>query len=170
MALFRNMDQMHYPDTNRIGNRRLVFIYAKEAKGYNQLMTRFIVLFIAAYVVYTIVKKSLKRTPSGNDAQQRTDKKSQPVVTHLKEIAYVCYSAANDDDTCDVCREFDGRHMLPNHKILQRVKPPHAGCKSPKGCRCTLVYVTRDEDGSSEVESLLKKHGGMCDRQTIERN
>ena len=133
-------------------------------------MTRFIVLLIAAYVVYSIVKRSLKGTPSGNNVQQHTDKKSEPVVTHLKEIAYVFYSATNDGNTCDVCRELDGRHILPNHKILQQIKPPHPGCKSPAGCRCTLVYVTRDEDGSAEIESLLKKRGGMCDRQTIDRN
>ncbi|OOP57935.1 MAG: hypothetical protein AYP45_00570 [Candidatus Brocadia carolinensis] len=84
-------------------------------------------------------------------------KKKEPAVTHLKEIAYVFYSTTNDDNTCDVCRELEGRHLLPNHKILQQIKPPHPGCKNPAGCRCTLVYVTRDEDGSAEIESLLKK-------------
>ncbi|KAB2832445.1 MAG: hypothetical protein F9K48_10485 [Candidatus Brocadia sp.] len=133
-------------------------------------MTRFIVLLIAVYVIYSLVKKSLKGKPPRNDAQQHQEKKKEPVVTYLKEIAYVFYSATNDGNTCDVCRELDGRHILPNHKILQQMKPPHPGCKNPAGCRCTLVYVTRDEDGSAEIESLLKKRGGMCDQQTIDRN
>lgn len=133
-------------------------------------MTRFIVLLIAGYVIYSLVKKSLKGKHARNDPQQPREKKKEPAVTHLKEIAYVFYSTTNDGNTCDVCRELEGRHLLPNHKILQQIKPPHPGCKNPAGCRCTLVYVTRDEDGSAEIESLLKKRGGMCDQQTIDRN
>jgi len=132
-------------------------------------MTRFIVFLIAAYVIYYLLKNSLKSKTPGNTTQHHKDKKTDVVTTHLKEIAYVFYSAAKDGNTCDVCMALDGRHMLPNHKILQDIKPPHAGCKSPKGCRCTLVYVTRDEEGSREIESLLKRRGGMCDRQTIDR-
>ncbi len=132
-------------------------------------MTRFIVLLIAAYIIYYLFKNSLKSKTSRNVTQHHTDKKSDAVITHLKEIAYVFYSATKDGNTCDVCMELDGRHLLPNHKILQTMKPPHTGCKSPKGCRCTLVYVTRDEEGSREIESLLKKRGGMCDKQTIDR-
>lgn len=73
-------------------------------------MTRFIVLLIAGYVIYSLVKKSLKGKPPRNDAQQHQEKKKEPVVTYLKEIAYVFYSATNDGNTCDVCRELDGRH------------------------------------------------------------
>lgn len=132
-------------------------------------MTRFIVLLIAAYVIYYLIKNSLKSKTPGNATQHRKEKKTDVVTTHLKEIAFVFYSTAKDADTCDVCMALDGRHMLPNHKMLQHIKPPHSDCKSIKGCRCTLVYVTRDEEGSREIESLLKKHGGVCDKQTIDR-
>lgn len=134
------------------------------------MMTRFVVLLIAAYVVYSLVRNSLKGKPPENNVQHQKAKKTDTVVAHVKEIAYVFYTATKDGNTCDICMELDGKHMLPHHKILQQIKPPHAGCKSHKGCRCTLVYVTRDEDGSREIESLLKKHGGMCDRKIIERN
>jgi hypothetical protein len=135
-------------------------------------MTRFIVFLIAAYVIYYyLFKNSLKSKTSRNTTQRHKDKKTDTdiVATRLKEIAYVFYSTVKDSNTCDVCMALDGRHMLPGHKLLQEIKPPHAGCKSPKGCRCTLVYVTRDEEGSREIESLLKRRGGVCDRQTIER-
>ena len=132
-------------------------------------MTRFLVLLIAAYIIYSLFKNRLKSKTSRNVTQHHTDKKPDVVITHLKEIAYVFYSATKDGNTCSACMELDGRHLLPNQKILQTTKPPHAGCRSPKGCRCTLVYVTRDEEGSREIESLLKRRGGMCDKQTIDQ-
>ncbi len=132
-------------------------------------MTRFIVLFIAAYVVYYLFKNSFKSKSSRSVAQPHKDETANVVVTHPKEIAYIFYSATKDSNTCDVCMELDGRHMLPDHKILHDIKPPHTSCKNQNGCRCTLVYVTRDEEGSNEIESLLKRRGGMCDRQTIDR-
>ncbi len=133
-------------------------------------MTRLLVFLIAAYVIYYyLFKNSLKSKTTRNTAQPDKDKKTDPVTTHLKEIAYVFYSAVKDNDTCDACATLDGRHMLPNHKMLHNIKPPHRNCKSPKGCRCILVYVTRDEEDSREIESLLKRHGGMCDKQTIDR-
>ncbi|MDO8140946.1 MAG: hypothetical protein Q6358_05555 [Candidatus Brocadiales bacterium] len=135
-------------------------------------MIRFLVFLIAVYLIYYLIKNSIKggtarntyKTPQGNK-----EKNADVFNTHLKEIAYVYYSATKDDNTCDVCKALDGRHLLPNHKTLHDIKPPHSGCKSPKGCRCTLVYVTRDEEGSGEIESLLKRRGGVCDKQTIER-
>ncbi|NUO07822.1 MAG: hypothetical protein HUU08_03935 [Candidatus Brocadia sp.] len=132
-------------------------------------MTRFLVFLIAAYIIYYLLRNSLKSKTPENTPRRQKGNKTDVVTTHLKEIAYVFYSAAKDDDTCDVCMALDGRHMLPNHKMLHSIKPPHSDCKSPKGCRCTLVYVTRDEEGSKEIESLLKKRGGMCDKQTIEK-
>ena len=135
-------------------------------------MTRFLVLLIAAYLIYYLIKNSIKGGRARNTHQPSQDykeKKPDVVNTHLKEIAYVYYSSAKDGDTCDVCKALDGSHLLPNHKMLHDIKPPHTDCKSPKGCRCTLVYVTRDEEDSGEIESLLKRRGGMCDRQTIER-
>lgn len=132
-------------------------------------MTRFLVFLIAAYIIYYLFTNSLKGKTTRNTPQPEKDKKTDPVTTHLKEIAYLFYSAAKDNDTCDVCAALDGRHMLPNHKMLPTMKPPHKNCKSRKGCRCTLVYVTEDEEGSKEIESLLRKHGGVCDKQTIDR-
>ena len=136
-------------------------------------MMRFLVFLIAVYLIYYLIKNSInKGGPTRNTYkthQGSKEKKADVVNTHLKEIAYVYYSAAKDGDTCDVCKALDGCHLLPNHKMFHDIKPPHTGCKSPEGCRCTLVYVTRDEEGSGEVESLLKRFGGMCDRQTIER-
>jgi len=135
-------------------------------------MIRFLVFLIAVYLIYYLIKNSIKGRTARNTYQSppvHKEKKSDVVNTHLKEIAYVYYSAAKDGDTCDVCKALDGRHLLPNHKMLHDIKPPHTDCKSPKGCRCTLVYVTRDEEDSGEIEYLLKRHGGMCDRRTIER-
>ena len=133
-------------------------------------MTRFLVLFVASYVVYYLLKNSLKGMVAGkNTRQDRKEKPAEAPVTHFKEIAYVFYSSEKDGDTCDVCKALDGKHMLPNHKMLHNVKPPHPGCKNPNGCRCTLVYVTRDEEGSKTIESLLAKHGGMCDRRAIDK-
>lgn len=132
-------------------------------------MTRFLVFLIAAYVIYYLLKNSLKSKAPRNTTQHPPDKKTDVVTTRLKEIAYVFYSATKDGNTCDVCMSLDGRHMLPNHKMLRTIKPPHEGCKSPRGCRCSLVYVTRDEEGSREIESLLKRYGGTCDRKTIDK-
>jgi len=135
-------------------------------------MMRFLVFLIAVYLIYYLIKNSIKGGTTRNTYkthQGNKEKKADVVNTHLKEIAYVYYSAAKDGDTCDVCKALDGSHLIPNHKMLHDIKPPHTGCKSPEGCRCTLVYVTRDEEGSGKVESLLKRCGGMCDRQTIEK-
>ena len=135
-------------------------------------MMRFLVFLIAVYLIYYLIKNSIKGGTTRNTYKTHPgnkEKKADVVNTHLKEIAYVYYSSAKDDDTCDVCKALDGSHLLPNHKTLHNIKPPHTDCKSPKGCRCTLVYVTRDEEDSGKVESILKRCGGMCDRQTIER-
>ncbi len=132
-------------------------------------MTRFIVFFIAGYIIYYLIKNRFKDKHAGNGVQYHTGKKSDTNPTHLKEIAYIFYSATKDANTCEACMELDGKHILPNHKILQQIRPPHSRCKNPKGCRCTLVYVTRDEDDSDEIEALLKKRGGMCDQRTIDK-
>ncbi|MDN3510479.1 MAG: hypothetical protein QY310_05415 [Candidatus Jettenia sp. CY-1] len=135
-------------------------------------MTRFIIFFIIVCVIYYLIKNSLKgRTTRTihHDRRRRTYKEAEVADIQLKEIAYVFYSAVKDGGTCDVCMTLDGRYLLPNHKMLHTIKPPHAGCKSAHGCRCTLVYVTRDEEGGREIESCLKRHGGMCDKQTVER-
>lgn len=131
-------------------------------------MIRFLVFLIAAYVVYYLVKNSLKSKAPESSTTQHPPEKKTDAATRLKEIAYIFYSATKDRNTCDVCMSLDGKHMLPNHKMLHTIKPPHANCKNSKGCRCTLVYVTRDEEGSSEIESLLKRYGGTCDRKTID--
>ena len=133
-------------------------------------MTRFLVFLIVGYVVYILIKKSLKGKTIKNIDQPGKEKKADVADIHLKEIAYVYYSTSKDSDSCDICKTLDGTHLLPNHKMLHDIKPPHKDCKSSKGCRCTLVYVTRDEEGGREIEALLKKLGGVCDRKTIERN
>lgn len=132
-------------------------------------MTRFIVFLIAAYVVYHLVKNQLKGNTTTETRKTRPEKVKNTIHARLKEIAYVFYSAAKDGHTCDACMALDGRHLLPGHKMLHTISPPHTGCKSARGCRCTLVYVTRDEEGGREIESFLRKNGGVCDKQTIER-
>src|SRR3990172_3675210 len=132
-------------------------------------MMRFLVFIIVVYLIYYLIKNSIKggttrttyKTHPGNK-----EKKADVVNTHLKEIAYVYYSSAKDGDTCDVCKALDGSHLLPNHKMLHDIKPPHTDCKSPKGCRGSLVYVTGDGEDGGKIKYLLKRHGGMCDRQT----
>lgn len=137
-------------------------------------MIRFLVFLIAVWLVYYLIRNSIrggttKRT--SRTYRERKEKKPDPEVvnTQVKEIAYVYYSAAKDGNTCDVCKALDGKHLLPGHKTLHDIKPPRTDCKNPKGCHCTLVYVTRDEEDSKKIESILKKHGGTCDKQTIER-
>lgn len=132
-------------------------------------MTRFLVFFVIAYVVYYLLKNNLKGKTSEQPPQRRRDKQPDVVNAHIREIAYVYCSAKNDDNTCDVCKSFDGKHMLPNYKMLGSISPPHAGCKNPNGCRCHLVYVAKDEEYGSKVEALLKRLGGICDRQTVEK-
>ncbi len=132
-------------------------------------MTRFLVFIILVFVVYYLIRNSLKGRTTTEISRQPKQKKEDVVNPSLKEISYVFYTAAKDGDTCDICMALDGKHLLPDHKMLLDIKPPHAECKSSKGCRCRLVYVTQDEEGSREIESLLKRFGGMCDRQTIER-
>lgn len=132
-------------------------------------MTRFIVFLIAVYVLYSLIKNKFKSKTVKDIRQTYTKKTDNTVSARLKEIAYVFYSAVKDGSSCDVCMALDGKHLLPGHKILPQIKPPHLGCKSTRGCRCTLVYVTRDEEGGREIESFLKRQGGICDRQTIER-
>jgi hypothetical protein len=131
-------------------------------------MTRFLVFIILVFVIYYLVRNSLKGR-AAREVFQQPNQKEDVVNASLKEISYVFYTAAKDGDTCAVCMALDGKHLLPDHKMLLDIKPPHAGCKSSKGCRCRLVYVTQDEEGSRKIESLLKRFGGMCDRQTIER-
>lgn len=132
-------------------------------------MTRFLVLLIIAFIIYYYIKNSLKSRAARDGVQTYKNKKTDVVNTQVKEIAYVYYSATKDHNTCDVCTALDGKHLLPSHKMLHSIKPPHINCKSHKGCRCTLVYVTQAEDGSRKIESLLKRHGGVCDKQMIER-
>lgn len=131
-------------------------------------MTRFIALFIIAYVVYYVIKNKLRHVAAKTKRQPSQGEKPETVQIRLKEIAYVVYSANGDGDTCGLCAALDGRHFLPNHSLLNSIKPPHPACNSHKGCRCTLTYVTRDEEGSKEIVAFLGKRGGVCDRQTIE--
>lgn len=139
-------------------------------------MTRVLVFLIAGYLVYYFMRYSLRKEAKKNTSQdqkkhekKKKEDKSDIPVAHVKEIAYVYYSATKDGDSCDICRAIDGRHLLPYHKMLSELRPPHKHCKSKKGCRCSLVYVTRDEEGSRNIERILQKHGGMCDRHAIER-
>ena len=81
-------------------------------------MTRFLVLLIAVYVIYYLFKNSLRSKTKRNALQSNKGENTDVVNTHLKEIAYVFYSTAKDRDTCDTCLALDGKHLLPNHKIL----------------------------------------------------
>lgn len=135
-------------------------------------MLRFIVLLIIIYIAYYFFRNALtgKTTKKVSSQSERKDRKYAKVVdAHVKEIAYVFYATSNDEKVCDVCQSLEGRYLLPDHKMLSHLKPPHIACKNPDGCRCTLVYVTRDEEGSREVEYFLRKHGGMSDRKTIRK-
>ena len=104
-------------------------------------MMRFLVFLIAVYLIYYLIKNSIKGGTTRNTYKTHPgnkEKKPDVVNTPLKEIAYVYYSSAKDGDTCDVCKALDGSHLLPNHKMLHDIKPPHTDCKSPKGCRGPL--------------------------------
>ncbi|MCF6157529.1 MAG: hypothetical protein E3K32_02925 [wastewater metagenome] len=133
------------------------------------MMLRFITFVVVVSVVYYLIKGRLRGKTIKNVRHRYGERTQDTVSARLKEIAYVFYSAVKDSSTCDVCMALDGRHLLPGHKMLSNIKPPHAGCKNTQGCRCTLVYVTRDEEGGREIESFLRKHGGMCDRKAIEK-
>lgn len=130
-------------------------------------MTRFIVLSIIAYIIYYVIKNKLRHSAVRTKRQPSREGKTETVDARLKEIAYVIYSANGDGDTCELCAALDGRHFLPNHAMLSSIRPPHPACNSHKGCRCTLTYVTCDEEGSKEIVAFLGKRGGVCDRQAI---
>ncbi|MEK6737191.1 MAG: hypothetical protein AABY74_00820 [Planctomycetota bacterium] len=130
-------------------------------------MTRFIALFILSYIVYYLIKNKLRRYTAKTKRQPSWGEKPETVQIRLKEIAYVVYSANGDGDTCDLCAALDGRHFLPGHPMLNSIRPPHPACNGHKGCRCTLTYVTRDEEGSKEIVAYLGKRGGVCDKQAI---
>ena len=142
-------------------------------------MTRLLVILIAVYVIYYLIKSSLKSKKlnsikAENTSQSRTQKKYQEEKegefdSYQKEIAYIIYSSTKDDDTCKVCLSLDGKYLLPDNRILNDIRPPNSGCKNTNGCRCKLMYVTKDEEGSERIESFLKKHGGLCDKQALEK-
>ena len=134
-------------------------------------MLRFIIIFAIIYLVYLSLKKSLQGgKQKGGGTRSRTEQKRDVFNTNrVKEISYLFYSATKDDSTCDICKELDGKHFLPNHEIHHSIKPPHHRCKNPNGCRCSLVYVTEDEAQSEKIELVLKKYGGTCNKSTIEK-
>lgn len=130
-------------------------------------MTRFIALFILSYIVYRLIKNRLRRYTAKTKRQPSWEEKPETGQLRLKEIAYVVYSANGDGDTCDLCAALDGRHFLPDHPMLKSIRPPHPACSAHKGCRCSLTYVTRDEENSKEIVAYLGKRGGVCDKQAI---
>ena len=134
-------------------------------------MLRFIIIFAIGYLIYLSLKNSLKgKQKRQHTGKSNTEQNKDAFNTNLvKEISYVFYSATKDNLTCDVCRELDGKHFLPNHEIHHSIKPPHNSCKNPAGCRCSLVYVTEDEEQSKKIEMILKKYGGTCNKSTIEK-
>lgn len=134
-------------------------------------MLRFIIIFAIIYLVYLSLKKSLQEGKQrGGSTRSRTEQKKDVFNTNrVKEISYLFYSATKDDSTCDICKELDGKHFLPNHEIHHSIKPPHRRCKNPNGCRCSLVYVTEDEAQSEKIELILKKYGGTCNKSIIEK-
>jgi len=133
-------------------------------------MLRFVIILVVAYVLYYLIKSSLKEYAFSkkNAAQKfRNSKENTPHKGKIKEIAYVLYSSIKDNEVCDVCKSYDGNYFLPDHKMLQSISPPHVHCKNAEGCRCSLVYVTRDEEQAIEIESILRRFGGMRNSETV---
>ncbi|MBN1262830.1 MAG: hypothetical protein JW991_00570 [Candidatus Pacebacteria bacterium] len=79
-------------------------------------------------------------------------------------IAYFYISAILDENTCRICKELDGLHILNNESQLEKLRGYEKGiksCISLHGCRCILVGVLKEELGSDKIVAELKKAGGI---------
>jgi tetratricopeptide (TPR) repeat protein len=82
-------------------------------------------------------------------------------------IAYFLVSAISDKNTCQVCKETSGLHILNDKSQLEKLKTYEKGiktCISPHGCRCILVGVFKEEIGSDKIVAELKKAGAILPR------
>jgi tetratricopeptide (TPR) repeat protein len=86
-------------------------------------------------------------------------------------IAYFYVSAILDKNTCQVCKEINGLHILNDKSQLERLKNYENGvktCTSPHGCRCILVGVYKEEIGSDKIVAELEKAGGVLPKSYFE--
>lgn len=92
-------------------------------------------------------------------------------IIYDPDIAYFQISTILDKNTCQVCKEINGLHILNDKSQLERLRSYEKGiktCISPRGCRCILVGVFKEEIGSDKIVAELKKAGGVLPRTYFE--
>jgi len=92
-------------------------------------------------------------------------------IIYDPDIAYFYVSAISDKNTCQVCKDLDGLHILNDKSQLERLRSCEKGiktCISSRGCRCILVGVFKEEIGSDKIVAELKKAGGVLPRSYFE--
>lgn len=60
-------------------------------------------------------------------------------IIYDPDIAYFYVSAISDKNTCQVCKELDGLHILNDKSQIERLRSYEKGiktCISPRGRRC----------------------------------
>lgn len=80
------------------------------------------------------------------------------------DVAFSCFSAIQDKNTCSYCKRLDGTYFLPTDPFYTTPKynPPFKECKGKHGCRCLRVDVSKAESGNEKTIELLKASGGRA--------
>jgi len=60
-------------------------------------------------------------------------------------IKRITSSALLDDNTCDYCREMDGKSWAPGGQPTGVHEPPYRDCEGRDHCRCIWVYTFSQE-------------------------
>lgn len=92
-------------------------------------------------------------------------------IRYDPDIAYFYVSAISDKNTCQVCKELDGLHILNDKSQLERLRSYEKGikaCISSRGCKCILVGVFKEEIGSDKIVAELKKARGVLPKSYFE--
>ncbi len=78
------------------------------------------------------------------------------------KYSYAVWSTIQDNKACEVCKELDQLHWIPDLPDTPQ-KPPHPNCKNPKGCRCIAV-----DWNDSETFAFIRMAGGKATFKQIE--
>lgn len=100
-----------------------------------------------------------------------SDLTSSMSIAYEPDIAYFYISAILDENTCQVCKELNGLHIVNDESQLERIQSYENGikaCTSPLGCKCCLVAVLREESGADEIDSELRRVGGVLPKSYFE--
>ncbi len=122
-----------------------------------------------SYLIYPGILGSyrIKHLIDGS-AQRRAVRTQSSIQTRKLEkrgVAYAYWSCLFDFDSCPVCKSRDGLHWIPG--IVNVGNPPLHSCRSCKGCRCIIVYVMKNENGTTATAELLRELGGRASKEEL---